>query len=132
MHLILRVLLVTSLASLSTSAFSAWIKFAENDRLIAYYEPVTSNNAEGLLVWVMYDYKSEQHSERSGRRYASQKGQQEVDCIGEKSRTVFFTWHAGRMGDGPVVYTGSNPLPWEPNSPNSLARALSLAVCSRM
>ncbi len=124
--------LATLLLSVGTGASAAWVKFGENDRLVSYYEPARTNKTgAGIIsVWVMYDYKTEQKSQRSGRRYASQKGQQEVDCGGQRSRTIFFTWHAGRMGEGAVVYTGSKTLPWEPDSPGSIARALSAAVCT--
>jgi hypothetical protein len=107
------------------------VKFGENERLVAYYERTPYRDNGSVVVWVMYDYKSEQESPRTGRMYFSQKGQQEMDCRGARSRTIFFTWHAGHMGDGKVVYTGSTPLPWEPNSPGSIARALSSVVCAK-
>ena len=119
------------LLAVASVASAAWVKFGENDRLVSYYEPAKPGSAGTVTVWVMYDYKVEQESQRSGRRYFSQKGQQEVDCNGQQSRTVFFTWHAGRMGEGAVVYTGSKTLPWEPDSPGSIARALASAVCAR-
>jgi hypothetical protein len=124
-------LAVLLLIAFATSASAAWVKFGENDRLVSYYEPTKPDTMGNIIVWVMYDYKMEQVSQRSGRRYYSQKGQQEVDCGGQRSRTVFFTWHAGRMGEGEVVYTGLKALPWEPNSPGSIARDLSLAVCAQ-
>ncbi len=124
-------LLPILLLSLSASASAAWIKIGENDRLVSYYEPAKATGTGTLTVWVMYDYRAEQASQRSGRRYFSQKGQQEVDCSGQRSRTVFFTWHAAQMGEGMVVYTGLKPLPWEPNSPGSIARALASVVCNQ-
>jgi hypothetical protein len=108
---------------------AGWQKFGENDRLVAYYQPRPVPGMDTQIVWVMYDYKTEQESQRSGRRYRSQKGQQEVNCAQERTRTVFFTWHSGQMGNGPVVYTGHSALPWEPNSPNSLAKALASVLC---
>lgn len=93
----------TMLAALSMDVSATWIKFGENDRLVSYYEPAKPVNSTSAVVWVMYDYKTEQESQRSGRKYFSQKGQQEVDCEMQRGRTIFFTWHAGRMGDGPVV-----------------------------
>ena len=120
-----RFLVVWALAGLSVPASAAWVKFAENERLTAYYEPV----AGATTVWVLFDYKTEQESSRSGRRYHSEKGQREVDCSGQRSRTVFFTWHAGRMGDGAVIYTGRAPTPWEPSSPGGIGRALAAVVC---
>ena len=118
------------LVFIASSASAAWVKFGENDRLVSYYEPAKAEQGGNSVVWVMYDYKTEQKSERSGRRYFSQKGQQEIDCNGQRSRTVFFTWHADRMGNGAVVYTGSKALLWEPNSPGSIARALASTVCT--
>jgi len=123
--------LTVLILSFATSASAGWVKFGENDRLVSYYEPAKSSDNGNITVWVMYDYKAEQASQRSGRRYFSQKGQQEVDCKSQQSRTVFFTWHAGQMGEGAVVYTGSKALPWEPDSPGSIARALSSMVCNR-
>lgn len=125
-----RMTLAALLAAFATGASAAWVKFAENDRLVSYYEPTKPDATGNVTVWVLYDYKVEQESQRTGRRYSSQKGQQELDCGGQRSRTVFFTWHAGRMGEGIVVYTGLKALPWEPNSPSSIGRALSTAVCT--
>jgi hypothetical protein len=125
------IILATLYFSIGTNASAAWVKFGENDRLISYYEPAKSSIGENITIWVMYDYKIEQKSLRSGRQYFSQKGQQEVDCIGHRSRTLFFTWHAARMGEGAVIYTGSKIQQWEPDSPESLARALSSTVCSQ-
>lgn len=122
--LIVHASLTALLVAFATGASAAWVKFGENDRSASYYEPAKPGAAGNVIVWVMYDYKLEQESQRSGRRYASQKGQQEVDCGGQRSRTIFFTWHAGRMGEGVVVYTGSKALPWEPNSPGSFASRL--------
>ena len=106
-----------------------WRKFTENDRLISYVEARQAKSAVNVIVWVLYDYKTEQHSPKSDRRYYSQKTQQEVDCDGERSRTLFFTWHSGRMGAGKVIYTGHKEFPWEPNSPDSIATALAAQVC---
>lgn len=108
-----------------------WTKFSENNRLVAYFQPSSTVTAGAKTVWVLYDYKEEQESPRSGRRYRSEKGQHEIDCRGERSRTVFFTWHERPMGDGAVVYTGSKALPWEPESPDSVGKALAAAVCQR-
>ena len=119
------------IASICPNASATWVQFAENERLTAFYEPQQRTNSGYSTVWVLYDYKAEQVSSRSGRKYFSQKGQQEIDCEGQRSRTVFFTWHKKKMGEGEVVYTGSSALPWEPNSPGSIARALAAAVCSK-
>ena len=114
----------------TASAAATWQKFAENERLVAFYQPSAIGSGDTKTIWVMFDYKAEQQSPQSGRRYLSQKGQQELDCAQGRSRTVFFTWHAGRMGEGPVVYTGSIARPWEPNSPGGIATALAAIQCT--
>jgi hypothetical protein len=124
-----QILLASTLAIYATCASADWIRVGENDRLVTYYEPAKAGPDGTTTVWVMFDYKTEQISQRSGRRYSSQKGQQEVDCRGQRTRTVFFSWHEGRMGNGVVVYTGRQPIPWEPNSPDSIGRIISAVVC---
>lgn len=112
------------------SKVSTWTKFGENIRLIAYYQRAQEASPNLPVAWVLYDYKAEQQSERSSRRYWSEKAKQEVDCAQGRTRTTFFTWHQGKMGDGQIVYTGRNELPWEPNAPGSIAVALAAALCA--
>ena len=108
-----------------------WTKFGENGRLVAYFQRAPEGSARLPVAWVMYDYKTEQQSERSNRRYWSEKAKQEVDCSQARTRTTYFTWHHAKMGDGQVVYTGRTALPWEPTSaPGSTAAALATALCS--
>ncbi len=114
-----------------TGVSPSWLKFGENDRLVAYFQPSSTTSEKTKTASVLYDYKAEQESPRSGRHYKSQKGQHEIDCDGERSRTTFFTWHEGRMGDGAVVYTGSKAMPWEPNLPGSFGMALAAMMCQR-
>ncbi|MCL4844905.1 MAG: hypothetical protein KJ066_00075 [Acidobacteria bacterium] len=116
-------------AQQSPKAEATWQQFGENSRLIAYYREAASNSEGHVVVWVLYDYKTAQESERSGRRYLSQKGQQEVDCTGGRSRTVSFSWHSEQMGNGRVVYSSTTATSWEPSSPDSIARALAAVVC---
>jgi len=117
---------------LASNAAAEWVPIGENDRFVAYADAQTIRRSNKLaVVWVLYDYKTVQESPRSGRKYLSEKGQREVDCQDERSRTIFFTWHAGSMGDGKVVYTGATPLNWEPNSPRSIAVNIWKFVCGK-
>ena len=116
-------------AKTATTSLPVWSKFGENGRLVAYFQRGPDGPPALPVAWVLYDYKSEQQSERSNRRYWSEKASQEVDCAQARTRTTFFTWHRGKMGDGQVVYTGRNVLAWEPNAPGSIGAALASAVC---
>ena len=117
---------------LSSNAAAEWAPIGENDRFVVYADAQTIRRSDKMaIVWVLYDYKAVQESTRSGRKYLSEKGQREVDCQDERSRTIFFTWHAGSMGDGKVVYTGTNPLNWEPNSPESIAVNIWKFACGK-
>lgn len=44
-----------------------------------------------------------------GKAYLSAKTQNEYDCKDERSRSLFFSWHSGRMGDGSAVYFHDGP-----------------------
>lgn len=120
----------TVIALLSTGAAAEWVRVGENARSVAYVDTAIKQ-AHGIsTVWTMFSYKSIQVSPQSGRQYLSEKGQREVDCHGEKMRTVFFTWHAGEMGSGVVTYTGRQPTHWEPTSaPGSYGNAFWKYVC---
>jgi hypothetical protein len=83
-------------------------------------------------MWVLFDYKSIQDSPRSGRRYFSEKAQREIDFRLERERVLFFTWHAEKMGNGVVVYTGTKSTNWEPtSSPGSYANAFWEFACGK-
>ncbi len=123
-------LLLAFLIALTVDLEAGWLQIGENDRLVTYVDTTTRTNGNSLVVWVLFDYKSVQESPRSGKRYSSEKAQYEIDCAAEKARVLFFTWHAGRMGDGVVVYTGKKPTDWEPtSSPDSIASGLWMYSC---
>ena len=110
----------------------AWRQFFENERLVAYQQGAREQAGGIVAVWVLFEYRQEQQSPSSTRRYLSQIGQQEVDCRGGRSRTVAFSWRGGHMGKGALVYTASSPRPWEPTVPSSIGDALATAVCPQL
>lgn len=123
-------LLLVLLTALTGDLWADWLQIGENERLVTYIDTTTRTNGNCKIVWVLFDYKSVQESPRSGKRYSSEKAQYEIDCTSEKARVLFFTWHAARMGNGTVVYTGNKPTDWEPaNSPDSIANVLLKYIC---
>jgi hypothetical protein len=118
--------------SLGSHVQAAWVKIGENARSVAYIDSQVRRSGETATYWVLFDYKAIQESQRSGRRYRSEKSQHETRCNAEQDRILFFTWHEDPMGDGVVVYTGRNSTPWEPtNAPNSYANAMWRFACSK-
>lgn len=123
---------VLVLMVLSSGASADWVRVAENNRLVAYADTGAKRTGNTVTGWVLFDYKTTQQSSLSGKRYLSEKDQTEFNCQSEQQRITFFTWHADRMGDGTVVYTGRKPTEWEPTSaPTSVGNALAKFFCAR-
>lgn len=124
------ILLMVIFFALTGDLHAGWLQIGENDRLVTYVDTTINTNGNNVVVWVLFDYKSVQESRRSGKRYFSEKAQYELDCAAKKARILFFTWHAKRMGNGPIVYTGNKPMDWEPtSSPHSIASFLWKYTC---
>lgn len=120
------------LVCLSLNAAAEWENIGENARSRGFADSNVRRNGSVATLWVMYDYKTVQESARSGRKYLSEKDQVEVDCVSERSRAIFFSWHAGSMGDGVVVYTRNVPANWEPTSaPGSYGSRIWKFACSK-
>ncbi len=127
-----RLLLITLLLLSSSSAYAEWLRIGENDGSVGWADTAIHRSGDMVEMWVLFDYKSIQNSPRSGKRYFSEKAQYEIDCRSERERVIFFTWHAEKMGNGVVVYTGRKPTDWEPaNSPGSYASTLWRFACGR-
>lgn len=116
----------------SPYVLAEWIRVGENNRSIAYVDTTIRRSGDLATYWVLFDYKAVQESSVSGRRYQSEKAQHETECQSERDRAVFFTWHAEKMGNGVVVYTGNKPTNWEPtSSPGSFGNTFWKFVCGK-
>jgi hypothetical protein len=125
-----RLLLITLLVLSSGPAYAEWVHIGENDRSVGWADAAIRRSGDMVEIWVLFDYKSIQSSPRSGRRYFSEKAQREIDCRSERERVLFFTWHADKMGNGVVVYTGEKATDWESTtSPGSYANAFWRFAC---
>lgn len=127
-----QIVITLMLALLSDNVAAEWVRIDENDRSIAYADTGIRSSGDVVEVWVLFDYKTIQSSPRSGRQYFSEKAQREIDCRSERERVLFFTWHAEKMGNGVVVYTGRKATAWEPtSSPGSYANAFWKFACGK-
>ncbi|MBU6481952.1 MAG: hypothetical protein KGS09_15550 [Nitrospirae bacterium] len=120
------------LVMLTDNVAAEWVRIGENNRSVAYADSAIRRSGDMVEVWVLFDYKSMQSSPLSGRRYFSEKAQREIDCRSERGRVLFFTWHAEKMGNGVVVYTGRKATNWEPtSSPGSYANVFWRFACGK-
>lgn len=129
---VLTMFLILSILFISVNASAEWVNIAENNRSVCYADTNVRRTGDLAVLWVMYDYKSVQESQRSGRRYLSEKSQMQIDCKSEQGRVLLFTWHTNQKGTGNVVYTSKKPTSWEPTSaPNSFGNALWKFACKK-
>ncbi len=104
------------MAALGGSALAAWERVAAiDDGSVVYADPATlQKSGETVNMWSLLDYKTAE-KDASGKPYLSAKLLQEYDCTGGRGRTRYFSFHAGPMGVGQLVYsevrTGSEWLP---------------------
>ena len=111
-------------------ATAEWSRIGENNRSVAYIDPLIHRRGDTATYWAMFDYKATQVSPLSGRQYLSEKSQREMDCRAERERVLFFTWHSGQMGNGALVYTSNKPTNWELTSlPGSYGNAFWQYIC---
>lgn len=114
----------------ATPAHAAWKSFGESPRLNAYYEPPTL--VKGRTIGrVLFDYKEEQVSKVSGRRYRTEIAHYEVECTPRRSRVVFVAWYEGPMATGKIVYTSMKTREWNPDAPGTINNGIFNVVCTR-
>jgi hypothetical protein len=94
------------LAALAGGAAAAWVRAgATDDGTVIYADPATRQTADDVVkMWGLLDYKTPE-KDATGKPYLSAKLLQEFDCKGERGRTRYFSFHAGPMGAGQLVYS---------------------------
>ena len=95
-----------ALAALAGGAAAAWERAgAGEDGMVVYADAATIQKAGDVVkMWGLLDYKTAE-KDAAGKPYLSAKLLQEFDCKGERGRTRFFSFHAGQMGAGQLVYS---------------------------
>jgi hypothetical protein len=94
------------LAVLAGSAAAAWERVgAADDGIVVYADSATiQTSGDVVKMWSLLDYKTAE-KDATGKPYLSAKLLQEYDCTGERGRTRYFSFHAGQMGAGQLVYS---------------------------
>jgi hypothetical protein len=126
-----RLLMGLMLLVTATAASAEWTRVDSNDQLISYVDRATiRRNGNFVKMWNLMDYKTVRTL--AGISYLSSKTQQEYDCKEEKVRILAFTWFAGKMGNGKVVYWDSDTGgKWSPIEPGSINETLWKIACGK-
>ena len=126
-----RLLLGLMLLVTAGAASAEWTRAGSNDDFIYYVDRATiRRNGNLVKMWILRDFKSAQ--KHDGTPYLSERGQNEYDCKEENYRILAFTFFAGKMGDGKVVYnTSKTSMKWSPIAPGSVAETLWKIACGK-
>lgn len=94
------------LAAVTHVAAAAWERVgAADDGTVVYADPATlQKGGDAVKMTALLDYKTAE-KDVSGKPYMSAKLVQEYDCSGGRGRTRYFSFHAGQMGTGKIVYS---------------------------
>src|SRR4051794_1908329 len=109
-----KIVSITLLLLVVTSAKAEWISIGKNDSTVMYVDPTTIRKAGGKArIWSLFDFKAAESL--GSQSYMSSKSQEEFDCEQETVRTTYLSLHSGRMGSGELkvieITTAGNPRP---------------------
>lgn len=123
--------LVTLLAP--TIAQAEWVKVtsASAGEVTVYVDPGTIKRTGNVVEFSsLFDYATVRTL--SGASFSSATMQNEIDCVGKKSRTLSVSSHSEPMAGGYVVSTSSGGyVPWTPIAPKTVFSATLKHVCKK-
>jgi hypothetical protein len=125
-------LLITLLTLSSGPAYAGWVLTSGDDEagLTVYVDPDSIRRKGNLVkMWQLYDYKTVQTV--AGDSLLSIKRYNEFDCTEERTRMRAYTWFAGNMATGKVVYSTTDEQQWEPVVSRSINHTLWKVACSK-
>ena len=118
-----KAILMMLLAVASSSAAAEWVEIGSNETATVYADPATMRRAGNTVkLWELYVAKTAQLI--ANKAYMSAKLLREYDCKGERSRTLYASFHPEDMGRGEMIYGTSDPTRWEPVTTPEIANAI--------
>ena len=112
--------------------YAEWVLVSGDDEagLKVYVDPATlRRNGNLAKMWQLYDYKTVQTV--AGDSLLSMKRFNEYDCTEARTRMLGYTWFSGNKGNGNVVYSTMEQLPWEPIVPRTINGTLWKVACEK-
>jgi len=99
-----------------------WVGVGVNERLTGYVDPTTIRKSGNTVkMWSLHDYKTAR--EFIGGSYMSSMFLHEYDCMEERARQLFNSFHSENMGKGNTIWSNNEPRNWLPIPPGSLGKA---------
>lgn len=129
----IKLFLILLLASLSSIANAEWTNLGSggNGKVTIYANILSIRKVENKVkMWDIFDYKTEQILESSGRKYLSVKSLLEYDCVAETSLRIHSILSSGNMGAGEVIFAIDEPSnKSNPIVPDSLDETMWKVAC---
>ena len=122
-----KTLLLSALLLVTSSAWAEWLKFSETGANTFYINPDTIRmNGNLIKVWLISDYKK--RSETGG---LSNRIRFEIDCSGERIRTLALSEHPEHMAGGELIFTGKEENDWRDIAPDTVNEKILKIVCAK-
>jgi len=128
-----KAILMMLLAVVNGNAMAEWLAVvhATDNSYNTYANYSTILKAGNIAeMWFMDDFQTAK-KEAGGKLYMSSKEQFGFDCKKLQWRTLVYTLHSGKMGEGAVVYSDSNPSKWAPIRPGSKIEVFWKIACGK-
>jgi hypothetical protein len=108
-----------------------WVAVNHNKYATGYASPATIVKDGNIVkMWTLVDCKTMTFFS-GGSPFMSIKSQEEFDCKEKKLRTLVYTLHAVKMGEGEAIISDSNPRKWEPVLPDSVMEDFLNIACGK-
>ena len=122
-----KTILLSLLLLASGAACAEWLKFSETASYNFYINPDTIRMDGKLIkVWLLNDYKN--RSETGG---LSSRVKIEIDCSGERIRTLTLSEHSEHMAGGELTFTGKKENDWRDVAPDTVNEKALKLVCAK-
>lgn len=120
---------VILVAALSCPAQAGWVVVSDGGDYVAYADPDSiSREGDRVRMSDLVDLKSPQNSPQGGQ-HSSSVAHSEFDCRTPRMRSLAFSLHSGRMGNGEVVETAVESGKWLSIAPGTLLDLLRQFAC---
>ena len=122
--------LLMLLAVSSNNAGAEWFKIGGNETDTLYTDSTTIiRSAHKVRMQSLYDNKTAMKA--AGETFMSIALQEEYDCNENQARTLYFSFHTGKLGKGRKIYSDTERHKWEFVRPGSLREILLKFACKK-